>query len=82
VGAAGEAVGGQGKSHDPNTVSTAAALFGPCGRRVGSHGFIFPELCKPVQSWKLKMDALPCSKNSQFFLVARLGNYKQFYQLF
>jgi hypothetical protein len=28
VGAAGEAVGGQGKSHDLNTVSTVAALFG------------------------------------------------------
>jgi hypothetical protein len=33
----------------------------------------FPELSKPAQTWKLEMDALPCSKNSQFLHVARLG---------
>jgi hypothetical protein len=42
----------------------------------------FPELSKSAQTWKLKMDALPCSKNSQFLHVARLGYYEQFSQLF
>jgi hypothetical protein len=41
----------------------------------------FPELSKLTQSWKLKMDALPYSKNSQFLHVARLGYCKQFSQL-
>jgi hypothetical protein len=31
AGAADEALGGQGGGHSPNTVGTAAPLFGPCG---------------------------------------------------
>jgi hypothetical protein len=42
---------------------------------------IFPELFKLAQTWKLKIDTLPCSNNSQYFHVARLGYYEQFYQL-
>jgi hypothetical protein len=40
----------------------------------------FPKLSKPAQTWKLKMDALPCSKNSKMLHAARLRNYEQFYQ--
>jgi hypothetical protein len=50
-----------------------------CGAHAVSY---FPELSKSAQTWKLKMDALPCSKNSQFLHVARLGYYEQFSQLF
>jgi hypothetical protein len=42
----------------------------------------FPKLFKSAQTWKLKMDALPYSKNSQFLHVDRLGHYEQFSQLF
>jgi hypothetical protein len=49
----------------------------------GLSGFdIFLELSKPTQTWKLKMDALPCSKNSQILHAARLEHYEQLYQLF
>jgi hypothetical protein len=41
----------------------------------------FPELSKQAQSWKLKMDSLPCSKNYQFLHVAILGHYEQFSKL-
>jgi hypothetical protein len=41
----------------------------------------FPELSKLTQTWKLKIDALPCSNNSQFLHVARLGHYEQFSKL-
>jgi hypothetical protein len=52
-----------------------------CGRSVvrtgrltgGPSGFdIFLELFKPAQTWKLKMDALRCSKTSQILHAARL----------
>jgi hypothetical protein len=39
-------------------------------QRAAHNFFIFPELSKLAQTWKLKMDALPCSKNSQFLHVA------------
>jgi hypothetical protein len=39
---------------------------------------VFPELSKLDQSWKLKMDSLPCFKNSQFFHEARLGIINNF----
>jgi hypothetical protein len=42
----------------------------------------FPKLFKLAQTWKLKMDALPYSKNSQFLHVDRLVHYQQFSQLF
>jgi hypothetical protein len=35
----------------------------------------FPELSKPIQTCKLKIDALSCSKNFQFLHAARLGHY-------
>jgi hypothetical protein len=38
----------------------------------------FPELSKLAKIRKLKMDALRCSKNSQFLHVATLWHYKQF----
>jgi hypothetical protein len=41
----------------------------------------FSELSELAQIWKLKMDALPYSKNFQFLHVARLGHYEQFSQL-
>jgi hypothetical protein len=41
----------------------------------------FPKLSKLAQIWNLKIDVLPCSKNSQFLHVARLGHYEQFSQL-
>jgi hypothetical protein len=41
----------------------------------------FSELSELAQIWKLKMDALPYSKNFQFLYVARLGHYEQFSQL-
>jgi hypothetical protein len=34
---------------------------------------IFLKLSKPAQTWKLKMDAFRCSKNSQIGHAARLG---------
>jgi hypothetical protein len=40
----------------------------------------FPESSKLAQTWKLKMDVLPCSKNSQFLHVARMGHYEEFSQ--
>jgi hypothetical protein len=43
----------------------------------GLSGFdIFLELSKPTKTWKLKMDALPCSKNSQILHAARLEHYE------
>jgi hypothetical protein len=48
----------------------------------GAHAVsYFPELSKPTQTWKLKMDVLPCSKNPQLLHVARQGHYEQFPQL-
>jgi hypothetical protein len=41
----------------------------------------FLKLSKLAPIWKLKMDALTCSKNSQFFHVARLGHCKKISQL-
>jgi hypothetical protein len=41
----------------------------------------FPELSKLTQTWKLKIDALPCSKNSQFLHVDILGHDENFSQL-
>jgi hypothetical protein len=41
----------------------------------------FNKLSKLAQTWKLKMDVLPCSKNSQCLHVATLGPYEQFSQL-
>jgi hypothetical protein len=41
----------------------------------------FPELFKPAQIWKLKMDVLPFSNNSHFLHAAILGNYEQCSQL-
>jgi hypothetical protein len=41
---------------------------------VGPDGFfIIPELSKLVQTWNLKKNALPCSKNSQISLAVILG---------
>jgi hypothetical protein len=49
----------------------------------GPSGFdIFLELSKSAQIWKLKLDALRCSKNSQILHAARLGHYEQRFQLF
>jgi hypothetical protein len=78
----GEAVGGKATAAVVRTrLAWAAPLFGPCGWWVVSTRFrIF--LNKPAQTWKLKLDALPCSKNDQFLHVARLGYYEQFYKLF
>jgi hypothetical protein len=42
---------------------------------------IFLELSKPAQTWKLKTDALRCSKNFQIVHATRSGHYKQFSQL-
>jgi hypothetical protein len=42
---------------------------------------LFSELFKLAQTWKLKISALHCSKNSQFLLAARLGYCEQFFQL-
>jgi hypothetical protein len=41
----------------------------------------FLELSKPAQIWKLKMDALPYSKNFQFLHGARFVQYEQCSQL-
>jgi hypothetical protein len=68
-------------------VGTASARSGRrrsdsgANKRAPMQFFIFPELSKPAQTWKLKIDALPCSKNSQFLYVARLGYYEQFSKL-
>jgi hypothetical protein len=43
--------------------------------------YFFPKLSKPAQTWKLKMDALPYSRNSHFLHVARVGYYEQFSRL-
>jgi hypothetical protein len=48
----------------------------------GPHGSVFfPKLSKPVQTWKLKIGALHCSKKFQCLHVAGLGDYEQFSQL-
>jgi hypothetical protein len=48
----------------------------------GAHAVLyFSKLSKLPQMWKLKMDALPHSKNSQFLHIAILGQWKKFYQL-
>jgi hypothetical protein len=39
---------------------------------------IFHELSKPAQTWKLKMDALCCSKNSQFCILRDWGIMNNF----
>jgi hypothetical protein len=39
----------------------------------------FSELSKRAQTSKWKMDALPCSKNSQILYAARIGHYEQFF---
>jgi hypothetical protein len=45
----------------------------------GPIGFdIFLELSKPAQTWKLKMDALRCSKNSQVLHASILGILNNF----
>jgi hypothetical protein len=45
----------------------------------GPNGFdIFRELSKPAQTWKLKMDALCCSKNSQFCILLDWGIMNNF----
>jgi hypothetical protein len=49
--------------------------WAPC-----SFDFFF-QLSKPAETWKLKIDTLPCCKNSQFLHVARFGHYEQFSQL-
>jgi hypothetical protein len=41
----------------------------------------FSNLSKTDSILKIKMDVLPCSKNSQFLHVARLLYYEQFSQL-
>jgi hypothetical protein len=38
----------------------------------------FPELSKSVQIWKLKMDALPWTKNFQFLHGSKLGHVNHF----
>jgi hypothetical protein len=38
----------------------------------------FPELSKPDQKWKLKMDALPCSKNAIILSAAGWGIVNNF----
>jgi hypothetical protein len=43
---------------------------------------IFLKLSKPTQTWKLKMDTLLCSKNSQIWHASRLGHYEQLSELF
>jgi hypothetical protein len=67
------------------TVRTRSAQRRLCSDRVAdgwAHTVLyFLELSKPAQTWKLKMDALPYSKNSQLLHVARLGHYEQFSQL-
>jgi hypothetical protein len=66
-------------------VQTRSAQLRRCSDR-GADGWAhsvlyFPKLSKLAQAWKLKMDALSSSKNSQFLHVAILGHYEQFYQL-
>jgi hypothetical protein len=64
------------------TVRTRLPRRRRCSDRVAdgwAHAVLyFPELSKSAQTWKLKMDVLTCSKNSQFFDDVRLGHYKQF----
>jgi hypothetical protein len=49
----------------------------------GPSGFdIFLELSKSAQTWKLKLDALRCSKNCQILHATRLGHCEQRFQLF
>jgi hypothetical protein len=66
-------------------VRTQSAQRRRCSDRVAdgwAHTVLyFPKLSKLTQTWKLKIDALPCSKNFQFLHVARLGNYDQFSKL-
>jgi hypothetical protein len=48
----------------------------------GPSGFnIFLKLSKLTQAWKIKMDALHRSNNSQIFHATRLGHYEQLSQL-
>jgi hypothetical protein len=49
------------------------------GRLTGvPSGFdIFLKLSKLTQTWKLKIDALRCSKNFPILHAARLGHYEQ-----
>jgi hypothetical protein len=40
----------------------------------------FSNLSKTSSTLKIKIDVLPCFKNSQYLYVANLGNYEQFSQ--
>jgi hypothetical protein len=48
------------------------------GRLTGGPGSfdIFLKLSKLTQTWKLKMDALHCCKNSHLLHAVRLGQYE------
>jgi hypothetical protein len=77
----GEAISGGG--HGWNGIGTVwVPTFRQCGCQAGACSFfIFPELSKLTQIWKLNMDAITCSQNFQFLHVARTGYYEQFSQL-
>jgi hypothetical protein len=82
----GEAVGGEAAATVPWALSEGGSVWSGRGRSVVwtgrltgvPSGFnIFLNLSKPAQTWKLKMDALLCSKKSQILGAARLGHYEQ-----
>jgi hypothetical protein len=71
-----------GGGRSPNAVGTGGAVVRTVWLTSGAHAVLyFPKLSKLAQTWKLKMDTLPCNKNSQFLYVARMGYFEQFSQL-
>jgi hypothetical protein len=69
----------RGGGHGWNGVGMGSAIVRIGWLTSGAHVVLhFPELSKPNQNWKLKMDALLSSRNSQLLHVAILGYYEQF----
>jgi Tfp pilus assembly pilus retraction ATPase PilT len=48
---------------------------------VGPSSFVFSQIIQTGSNWKLKMDVLPCSKNSQSLHADALEHCEQFSKL-